>query len=39
MPKIDVSQKDLCNLIGRKLSAEQLGDEVLFAKAELDEAN
>ncbi|MEK6888102.1 MAG: phenylalanine--tRNA ligase subunit beta, partial [Candidatus Aenigmatarchaeota archaeon] len=39
MPKIDVSHKDLCNLIGRKLSAEQLGDEVLFAKAELDEIN
>ena len=39
MPKIDVSHKDLCNLIGRKLSAEQLGDEVLFAKAELDEVN
>ena len=39
MPKIDVSHKDLCGLIGRKLSTEQLADEVLYAKGELDEVN
>jgi phenylalanyl-tRNA synthetase beta chain len=39
MPKIEVSQKDLCSLIGRKLSAEQLREEVLYAKGELDEVN
>ncbi|HLC67341.1 MAG TPA: phenylalanine--tRNA ligase subunit beta [archaeon] len=39
MPKIEVSQKDLCGLIGRKLSVEQLRDEVMYAKGELDEVN
>lgn len=39
MPKIDVSHKDLCSLIGRKLSIEQLSDEILYAKGEIDEVN
>jgi phenylalanyl-tRNA synthetase beta chain len=39
MPKIEASHKDLCALIGRKLSTEQLGEELLFAKGELDEVN
>ncbi len=39
MPKIEVSQKDLCSLIGRKLSVEQLAEDVLYAKGELDEAD
>ncbi len=36
MPTIDVSHKDLCGLIGRKLSIEELRDDVMFAKTELD---
>ena len=39
MPKIEVSHKDLCGLIGRKLSTEQIADYVLLAKSELDEIN
>ncbi len=39
MPKIDISQKDLCNLIGRKLSTEQLKECILYAKGEVDEVN
>lgn len=39
MPKIDASHKDLCNLIGRKLSVEQIAEYILFAKGELDEVN
>ena len=39
MPKIEVSLKDLCSLIGRKLSIEQLREEVMYAKGELDEVN
>ncbi|MBI4009623.1 MAG: phenylalanine--tRNA ligase subunit beta [Candidatus Aenigmarchaeota archaeon] len=36
MPKIEVSYKDLCNLVGRKLSVEELKDAILFAKGEID---
>lgn len=39
MPKIEVSHKDLCSLIGRKLSVEQIADYVLYAKGEVDEIN
>ncbi len=39
MPKIEASLKDLCSLVGRKLSVEQLREEILFAKGELDEVN
>lgn len=39
MPKIEISQKDLCGLIGRKLSTEQITDYLLYAKTELDEVN
>lgn len=39
MPKIDVSHKDLCSMIGRKMSIEQLQEEVLYAKGEIDEVN
>lgn len=39
MPKIEVSHKDLCGLIGRKLSVEQLAEEMLFAKGEVDEVS
>src|SRR3989344_8683033 len=39
MPKIEISHKDLCNLIGRKLSTEQVADYLLYAKTELDEVN
>lgn len=36
MPTIEVSHKDLCNLIGRKIPLEQFKDAVLFAKGEID---
>ena len=39
MPKIEISQKDLCSLIGRKLSAEQLKELMLYAKGEVDEVS
>jgi phenylalanyl-tRNA synthetase beta chain len=39
MPTIEVSHKDLCNLIGKKLSVEDLKDIVLYAKGEVDEIN
>lgn len=39
MPKIEISQKDLCGLIGRRLSAEQLKEFILYAKGEVDEVN
>ena len=36
MPTLEVSHKDLNQLIGKKLSVEQLKDLVLFAKSEID---
>lgn len=36
MPTIEVSYKDLCNLIGKRLSLAELKDSVLFAKGEID---
>ncbi len=36
MPTIEVSHKDLCDLIGKKLSIAELKDAVLFAKGEID---
>jgi len=36
MPTIDVSYKDLCRLIGRKIELNQLRDYVLYAKGEID---
>ena len=36
MPTIEVSQKDLCKLIGKKLELNELGDAVAYAKAEID---
>ena len=39
MPKIEVSYKDLCNLIGRKMPLEELKDTMLFAKGEVDAVN
>jgi len=36
MPTIEVSHKDLCNLIGKKLSVVELKDAILFAKGEID---
>jgi len=36
MPTIEVSYKDLCNLIGKRLSLVELKDAVLFAKGEID---
>ncbi len=36
MPTIEVSHKDLSELIGKKLSVEQLKDLVLFGKSEID---
>lgn len=40
MPKIDVSFKDLCELIGKKLDVNTLASEdILVAKSEVDEIN
>ncbi len=36
MPKIDVSYKDLCSLVGKNIPLEQLREDLLYAKSELD---
>src|SRR3989338_1427745 len=36
MPKINVSLKDLQSLLGKKITAKQLEDDLLYAKCELD---
>lgn len=36
MPTIEVSYKDMCNLIGKKLTVEELKDAILYAKGEVD---
>ncbi len=36
MPTIEVSQKDLCKLIGKKLTIKELEDLVIYAKSEVD---
>jgi len=36
MPTIEISYKDLCRLIGRKLPIEELKGLILFAKGEID---
>ncbi|HLD85285.1 MAG TPA: phenylalanine--tRNA ligase subunit beta [archaeon] len=37
MPKIEISYKDLCSLVGTQIKKEELADVLLYAKAELDE--
>lgn len=39
MPTIEVSYKDLCQLVGKKFSVEELKDLVLYAKGEIDEVD
>lgn len=40
MPTIDVSYKDLCNLIGTKIPMKKLEDEdILYVKGEIEEIN
>ena len=36
MPTIEISHKDLCKLIGKRISLEQLKEDLLFAKGEID---
>lgn len=36
MPTIEVSHKDLCKLIGKKLTIEEMKDAILFAKGEIE---
>ncbi len=36
MPTVEASARDLCNLIGKKLSIEQLKESVEYAKGEVD---
>jgi phenylalanyl-tRNA synthetase beta chain len=36
MPTLEVSQKDLCKLIGKKIPLEKLTDDMLYAKGEID---
>ena len=37
MPTLEVSHSDLCSLIGKKLTVEELKQYILFAKAEIDD--
>jgi len=37
MPTIEVSHSDLCSLIGKKISIDELKQHILFAKAEVDD--
>ena len=37
MPTIDVSYKDLCSLVGKKIPMKELEDVILYAKGELEE--
>jgi phenylalanyl-tRNA synthetase beta chain len=37
MPTIEVSHSDLCSLIGKKISIDELKQYILFAKAEVDD--
>ncbi|MBN2101878.1 MAG: phenylalanine--tRNA ligase subunit beta [Candidatus Aenigmarchaeota archaeon] len=40
MPTLDVSYRDLCNLIGKRIDREELRNKaVMFAKGEIDEIN
>lgn len=39
MPTIEASHRDLCSLIGKKLTIEELKDAILYAKGEVDSAD
>ncbi len=39
MPTIEVSHEDLCNLIGKKFTIEEIKDAILYAKGEIDEVD
>jgi len=39
MPTIEVSHEDLCNLIGKIFTIEELREAVLYSKGEIDEVN
>lgn len=39
MPTIEVSHKDMCRLVGRNIPIEQMKQDVMFAKGEIDEVN
>ena len=39
MPTIEVSHEDLCNLIGKRFTIEELREAVLYSKGEIDEAD
>jgi len=39
MPTIEVSHKDLCKLIGKKLTVEEMKDVISFAKGEIESVN
>ena len=36
MPKLEISQSDLCSLIGKKIPIESLKQNILYAKGEID---
>jgi len=36
MPTLEISHKDLCKLIGKKIPLEKLTDDMLYAKGEID---
>ena len=39
MPTIEVSHKDLCGLVGRKFTVDELGDAIAYAKSGIDAVN
>lgn len=39
MPTIEVSHEDLCGLVGKKLTIEELRDAILYAKGEIDSSD
>lgn len=39
MPTIDVSYRDLCSLVGKKIPINELEDVILYAKGEIEERN
>ncbi len=37
MPTIEISHRDLCGLVGKNMSIEEIKDAILYAKGEVDE--
>ena len=37
MPTIEISHRDLCGLVGKNMSIDEIKEAILYAKAEVDE--